>query len=180
MIFFFRGRGHTCRIWKFPGQGLNWSCSCWPTLQPQWTQIWATSETYTTAHGNTVYLTHWARPGIEPTSSWIQAGFISTAPQWETPMFIFWGNSMNLHVAPFYNLNRVEVFQFLYISAHSCYFLFCFVVVLFYFDSSHPGEWEVYLIVEPCHHFYQQLRRHRMIGSRLKKISFGCNDELTF
>ena len=28
-------------------------------------------------------LTHWLRPGIEPASSWILVGFISTVPQWE-------------------------------------------------------------------------------------------------
>ena len=27
--------------------------------------------------------THWARPGIEPTSSWILVRFVSTVPQWE-------------------------------------------------------------------------------------------------
>ena len=32
----------------------------------------------TTAHGNAGSLTHWARPGIEPTSSWILVRFIST------------------------------------------------------------------------------------------------------
>ena len=30
-------------------------------------------------------LTHWARPGIKPVSSWIQVGFISTEPRWELP-----------------------------------------------------------------------------------------------
>ena len=33
---------------------------------------------YTTAHGNTGGPTHWARPGIKPTSSWIIVGFVST------------------------------------------------------------------------------------------------------
>ena len=28
-------------------------------------------------------LTHWAGPGIEPTSSWILVGFMSTEPWWE-------------------------------------------------------------------------------------------------
>ena len=58
-------------MWKFPGQGWNWSCSC-SLRQPQ-------------SHGNigsqphlqsmqqlaatTRLLTHSARPGIEPTSS---------------------------------------------------------------------------------------------------------------
>ena len=28
-------------------------------------------------------------PGIEPTTSWFQVGFISAAPQWELPIFNF-------------------------------------------------------------------------------------------
>ena len=34
-------------------------------------QIGALSVTYTTAHSNARPLTHWARPGIQPASSWI-------------------------------------------------------------------------------------------------------------
>jgi len=49
-------------------------------LEPQWHQIWTESSTHTTAHGNTRSLTHWARPGIEPATSWFLVGFISTAP----------------------------------------------------------------------------------------------------
>ena len=41
--------------------------------------------TYTTAHGNTRSLTHWARPGIKPTSSWMLVGFVTAEPQWELP-----------------------------------------------------------------------------------------------
>ena len=41
------------------------------------------SVTYTTAHDNARSLTHSARPGIEPTSSWILVRFISTEPQQE-------------------------------------------------------------------------------------------------
>ena len=44
-------------------------------------QIWATSATYTTTHGNAGSLTHWARPGIEPTSSWILVRFVTAEPQ---------------------------------------------------------------------------------------------------
>ena len=32
---------------------------------------------------NTGSLTHWVRPGIEPDSSWILVGFITTEPQWK-------------------------------------------------------------------------------------------------
>ena len=39
--------------------------------------------TATTAHGNAGTLTHQARPGIEPTTSWLLVGFIYAEPQWE-------------------------------------------------------------------------------------------------
>ena len=44
--------GCTRGIWRFPGQGMDWSCSRWPMQQPQQCQIWAMSSTYTTARGN--------------------------------------------------------------------------------------------------------------------------------
>ena len=47
---------HTQHIWRFPGQGSNQSCCCWPT--PQQRQIQATSVSYTIAHSNTRSLTH--------------------------------------------------------------------------------------------------------------------------
>ena len=40
-----------------------------PQQQPQPHRTQAESATYPTAHGNAGFLTHWARPGIEPTSS---------------------------------------------------------------------------------------------------------------
>ena len=45
--------------------------------QPQQRRIQAESVTYNTAHGNARSLTHWARPGIEPKSSWILFGFVN-------------------------------------------------------------------------------------------------------
>ena len=45
------------------------------------------SATYTTAHSNTGSLAHWARPGIEPASSWIVIRFVSTEPRWERLYF---------------------------------------------------------------------------------------------
>ena len=39
--------------------------------------------TYTTAHGNTSSLTHWARPGIKPISAWMPARFVTTEPRQE-------------------------------------------------------------------------------------------------
>ena len=69
--FSFSFYSHTCGMWKFPGQGSHWSCSCRPTPQPQQRCITATSVTSPAACGNTGSLTHWVKPGIEPASSWI-------------------------------------------------------------------------------------------------------------
>ena len=56
--------------------------------QPQQHQIRAECVTYPTAHGNSGSTTHWARPRIEPTSSWILVAFVSTVPQQELLNFI--------------------------------------------------------------------------------------------
>ena len=82
-LFFFLFKGCTCSIWKFQGWGSNQSCSCRPTPQPQQCRIQAASTTYTTIHSNARSLTHWMRPGIQPTSLWILVRFITTEPQWE-------------------------------------------------------------------------------------------------
>ena len=42
--------------------------------------LWPTPHT---AQGNTGSLTHWARPGIEPTTAQFLVRFISAGPQWE-------------------------------------------------------------------------------------------------
>ena len=70
---FFEGFTHS--IWRFPGQGSNGSCSCQTMPEPQQHQIPAESATYTTAHSNTGFLTHWGRPGIKPASSWMRIHF---------------------------------------------------------------------------------------------------------
>ena len=82
-FFFFAFEGHTCGIWKFPGEGSNRSCSCWSTLQPQQCGIQATSVTYTTVHCNAGFLIHRVRPGIGPTFSRILVRFVTAEPQRE-------------------------------------------------------------------------------------------------
>ena len=54
-FFFFSFYSRTCSIWKFPGQGLNRSCSCWPTPQPEECRIPATSAPYTTAPATQIF-----------------------------------------------------------------------------------------------------------------------------
>ena len=75
---------------EVPGQGWNRSGSGQRTPQSQQHRIRATSAIYTTAHGNTRSLTHWAGPGIEPTSSWLRIRVFTSEPQWELPLFGFW------------------------------------------------------------------------------------------
>ena len=61
-LFFFSFYSHTCSMWKFPDQRLNWSCSCQPQPQlqpqPQQHQIRAISWTYTAVYGKNRCLTH--------------------------------------------------------------------------------------------------------------------------
>ena len=57
--------------------------------QPQECGIWAESVTYTKVDGNTRSLTHWARPGIEPASSWMLVRFVSIEPWWELCLLYF-------------------------------------------------------------------------------------------
>ena len=63
---------------------MNWKCSrCWPTPKLQQHGIQAVSVTYTTAHRNARFLTHWIRPGIELEPSGILVRFVNTKPRWE-------------------------------------------------------------------------------------------------
>ena len=45
-------------IWRFPGEGSNWSYSRQPTPEPRQLGIRVASATYTTAHSNAGSLTH--------------------------------------------------------------------------------------------------------------------------
>ena len=42
-----------------------------------------------TLHSNAGSLTHWARPGIEPSTSWFLVGFVNHWATMGTPLFLF-------------------------------------------------------------------------------------------
>ena len=63
--------------------------------------------TYTTAHGNARSLIHWARPGIEPTTSWFLVGFVSAVP-WQE----LWNMYSLILVARFYECPLVKLNMF--------------------------------------------------------------------
>ena len=63
-------------------------------------QIGAVAATYnTTAHGNAESLTHWARPGIKPQSSWILVRFFNCWATKGTPLFAFSCHLLRKHFA---------------------------------------------------------------------------------
>ena len=68
-----------------------------PDLRPEPQQCWiqAASATYTTAHSNTGSLTHWARPEIEPLSSWILVRFINRWATMGTPQLLLFKRLMS-------------------------------------------------------------------------------------
>ena len=89
-FFFFFFFVSLCLIWwggtplAYGGsQARSWSCR--PTPRPQQRGIQALSATYTTAHNKTASLTHLARPGIKPKSSWIRVRFGPAEPGEELP-----------------------------------------------------------------------------------------------
>ena len=68
---------------------VNQSWSCWPTPQPQQCRIWAAFAIYTTALGNAISLNHWAKPEIEPASSWKPVVFVNCWATTGTPTITF-------------------------------------------------------------------------------------------
>ena len=77
--FFFWGGELYLWHMEAPRLGVELGYSCWLTPQPQQRRFWTMSVNYTIAHGNARSLTHWARPGINPATSWLLVGFICAA-----------------------------------------------------------------------------------------------------
>ena len=50
------------------------------------------SHVYMEDHGNAGSLTHWARPEMEPVSSWMLVRFVSAEPRQELPLYGFFHN----------------------------------------------------------------------------------------
>ena len=71
------------------GVQSKWSCSYRLTPEPQQLGIRAMSATYTTALGNAGSLTHGARAGTEPETSWFLVGFVNHCALTGTPICYF-------------------------------------------------------------------------------------------
>ena len=83
-----RAKPTACGSMEVPRLGVESELQlpAYPTAQQH--GIWAVSANHTTGHGNSRSLTHWVRPGIEPTSSWTLVGFVSAEPQQVLPTWV--------------------------------------------------------------------------------------------
>ena len=75
--FFCSFYGRICSTWNFLSQGPIQSCHYRLTPQPEQHQIQAYLWLMLPLVATPDPLTHWARPGIQPTSSWILVGFLT-------------------------------------------------------------------------------------------------------
>ena len=83
IIFIIFFNSHTCGIWKFLGQGSNWSCSCRLTPQPQQHRIWAVSATCAADPQPTD-----PRQGSNPYPHRHYVGFLTWQAMTGTPIFL--------------------------------------------------------------------------------------------
>ena len=60
--------------------------------------IQAASVAHTTAHSNGRSLTHWARPGLKPASSWILVTFVTAEPWWELEEYFYFLKNIFIRV----------------------------------------------------------------------------------
>ena len=88
-FFFLSFSGCIHSIWRFPGQGLNRSCSCWPTPQPQLMPDQSCICDLYYSSQQCPILHPWARPGIKPASSCILVRFVSAKPRQELCHWLF-------------------------------------------------------------------------------------------
>ena len=131
--------------------------------QPQQRGIWAASGTYTRAHGKAGSLTHWARPGIEPTTSqtlcWVLNPLSHKRNSWLFFFYVLLLINTSLHslFTPMFHLLMTETHPFFieeYIHlgislAEKNYFIKVFTTLLFLtafcFNSS--TFWAVLLLL---------------------------------
>ena len=86
---------------EVPRLGVESQLLLLPIPEPQQYQIWATSVTCTTAHGNIGSLILWARPGIKPTTL-VPSHICFHCSMAGTPKSNFILNSQNYHITIFF------------------------------------------------------------------------------
>ena len=123
--------------------GSIWSYNYRSIPQSQQHRIQAESATYTTAHGNAGSLTHWARPGIEPATSWFLVRFINHWAPTGTPICTL---NCSPHLALLPLLDNLIIFSFRFqtpqmggvpVLCFPIYFILNFLIII--------------LLCLPCH-----------------------------
>ena len=88
-------------------------------------------------------LTHWVKPGIEPKSSWILIGFVSTEPRLELLPFSFLFHQPRINIClllPVFSVvSLISVLPFLWVLI--CYFVICNLTWLRWIIEFHPFLW---------------------------------------
>ena len=114
-----------------------------PIAQPQQSQIWVASVTYATACSNAGCLTHWVRPGIESTSSWIIVRFLTCWATMGAPstfnhswccIFFFWSVKLELYQIYWHFSNNQTLFFHCLVS----YCLFFFFIDFHFYLHNFP------------------------------------------
>ena len=77
------------------------------------------SVTYTTARGNARSLTHWARPGIEPATSWFLVGFINYCTTTGTPQSLEYRDDGSKVVGSILIINQLTLHSENYFGSQS-------------------------------------------------------------
>ena len=121
-FFFFPFLGPLLWHMEVPRIELNQSCSRWPTPEPQERGIGAASVTYTTAHDNTESLTHWARPGIKPSTSWFPVRFVNHWATMATPTSVLY-------------LLRMLVLFYMFYKSKASYIYLCLFILGLYLEN---------------------------------------------
>ena len=99
-----------------------------PTPQPQQHQVQATYVTYAAACSNTSSLTHWARPGMKPTSSWTLCQVLNPRSHSRNSMKSFSKQKIILKICPpLHDINVTQKKRYMssWLLTWSIFFSFC-------------------------------------------------------
>ena len=101
----------------------------------------AASATYTTAHGNAGYLTHWERPLIKPATSWFLVRFVNHWATMGTPSSLILNREIYLWKFPGVwfekNVFRENLCVFMYECLCMCFYVYLCVCITYVHTLCH-------------------------------------------
>ena len=98
------------------------------------------------SHSNARSLSHWVRPGIEPTTSWFLVRFVSTAPQWELPKQIFkfvWKHKKSLNSQSNHEGKIMELEEWIILPNFRLYYKVIVIKTVWYWhENRNIDQWD--------------------------------------